>query len=107
MASANKLSYERESIVKNVLINSWGYDTVQFFDAKDTECFIAESDTHALLAFRGTKGLGDWIGNMKVISTNEPSYGAVHKGFFDDYHDVSAQLLPLLLSWQADMVDWA
>ena len=55
MASASKLSYERQSIVENVLTNSWGYDTVQFFDAEDTECFVAESDTHAVLAFRGTK----------------------------------------------------
>ncbi len=92
MASASKLSYERQSTVENVLIHSWGYETVVFLDSEDTECFVAECDTHAILAFRGTKGIGDWIGNMNVIPTNEPSYGTVHKGFFDAFHDVSARL---------------
>lgn len=96
MASASKLSYERQSIVENVLVNSWGYDAVRFFDVEDTECFVAESDTHAVLAFRGSKGFGDWLGNLNVVPTSEPDYGTVHKGFFDAYHDVSAQVVAAL-----------
>lgn len=96
LASASQLSYERAHVVENVMKNSWGYQNVRFFDAKDTECFIAESEQHAIIAFRGTKGFGDWVGNLKVLGFKTENYGMVHKGFYDAFHDVRPQLMPVL-----------
>lgn len=96
LASACELSYERSHVVENVLKNSWGYQNVRFLAAKNTECLIADSEAHTIVAFRGTKGLGDWIGNLNVIGFDTDNYGTVHKGFYDAFHDVRPQLIPVL-----------
>jgi hypothetical protein len=95
LASASKLSYERESLVTSVVKTSWGLEDCQFIDISDTQAFIAHSVDVVLLAFRGTESLGDWLGNMRLLSTTRP-YGVVHSGFLAAYLIAQGQITSAL-----------
>ena len=96
LASASKLSYAQPHIIETVMRDSWGYEGIQVFDVRNTECFIAETDQHAIVAFRGTQGFGDWIGNLKVIGVDTDAYGTVHSGFHSAFRDVAEELVRVL-----------
>ena len=96
MASASKLAYEAAPVVSNVAGSAWRYDSVHFLDRGDTQCFVASRDDHTILAFRGSESLGDWIGNLLLVATNEPDYGAVHLGFFEAYRRIADDVLSVL-----------
>ena len=84
LAMASKLAYENEVIVGNVVRNSWGFAECTFIDVNETQGFIAHTPDVVLVAFRGTESLGDWLGNLRLLSTQRP-YGAVHSGFLGAY----------------------
>jgi endonuclease G len=84
LAVASKLAYESESIVDNVVKNSWGFSACRFIDVNETQGFIAHTDHVVLVSFRGTESLGDWLGNLRLNGTDRP-YGVVHSGFLGAY----------------------
>ncbi|WP_444890292.1 lipase family protein [Microbulbifer sp. DLAB2-AA] len=93
MALASKLSYEEKEVVESTALDDWGYLYALFLDIKNTECFLAETDSHVLLSFRGTQGIGDWVGNINLFPIHNPNYGTVHNGFFDAFYDVEKLLI--------------
>ncbi len=96
LAAASSLSYEASSTVVNVATNSWGFRECQFLDAGDTQGFIAKADDILLIAFRGTESLGDWIGNLSVLSEGWSPFGAAHSGFLRAYGAVRGTILNAL-----------
>lgn len=84
LAMASNLSYENESLVKNIAKNSWGFDDCIFFDVNETQGFVAHNAEVVMVAFRGTESLGDWLGNLRLLATPRP-YGKVHSGFLGGY----------------------
>jgi endonuclease G len=95
LASASKLSYEHEVAVQNVVRNSWGFAKCDFLDVGDTQGFVAQTSDIVLVAFRGSESLGDWLGNLNLLSTQRP-YGSVHRGFFLGFELVHAKITQAL-----------
>ncbi len=95
LATASKLSYEQEVAVQNVVRNSWGFAKCDFLDVGDTQGFVAQTSDVVLVAFRGTESLGDWLGNLNLLSTQRP-YGSVHRGFLLGFELVHAKITQAL-----------
>jgi subtilisin family serine protease len=96
LATASKLSYEGETVVTNIVRNSWGFDRCEFIDVNETQGFVASNDDVVLVAFRGTESLGDWIGNLRLRSTSRPNYGEVHSGFLGAYLVAQGEVMSAL-----------
>lgn len=61
-----------------------GMERVETFSDRKTDTFgfVAASDKHVVLAFRGTDQVPDWLTNLQAQMRPEPALGAkVHKGF--------------------------
>jgi hypothetical protein len=61
-----------------------GFTLVEVFNNKDTQAFLAISpDQFAVLAFRGTSAVPDWVTNLNALTTPLPEAPAVrvHRGF--------------------------
>ncbi|QEH33147.1 Lipase (class 3) [Aquisphaera giovannonii] len=91
LALASRLSYAERAVVESTGLNVYGMETCAFFEADDTQCFLATSPGAVLLAFRGTEQLADWLANLNVIYTTRP-YGTVHRGFLGAFQVVEPQL---------------
>ncbi len=72
---------------------------VKPFKAEDTEGFLYQDDEQALVAFRGSQTLGDWVYNANLQLVAWPGPGRVHQGFFVAldavWQGLSAQLADL------------
>jgi pimeloyl-ACP methyl ester carboxylesterase len=68
----------------------------RFFDAGSTQGALLLGDGFAVLAFRGTADLRDWLTNVRVAPVTWPGGGRVHDGFargLDQvWRDVEAEL---------------
>ena len=95
LAEASKVIYDKKSIVLNWAKNNLGTNQVEFIDRKDTQLFIAENETETYIVFRGSKGLGDWIANMKIYQAQKP-YGRVHRGFLNAFSVVQSEVFAAL-----------
>ncbi|WZO98234.1 lipase family protein [Isosphaeraceae bacterium EP7] len=95
LALASKLAYDGEAVVRSTAISTWGLRDCRFIESDDTQCFVAWSDDVALVSFRGTESLGDWLGNLNALSTTR-GYGTVHRGFLGAFQVVDAQLRAVL-----------
>ena len=95
LALASKLSYENAPSVQSTTRTMWGLDTCEFIEVDETQCFIASTVDAVLVAFRGTESLGDWLGNLNVLSTTRP-YGVVHRGFLSAFQVVESRLRALI-----------
>jgi hypothetical protein len=83
---ASQASYlDRESAI--AAAKEWGFDHVEHLSSNDTQGIIAYTDDLAMLAFRGTESIGDWMTNIQIIGKNR-HYGRVHKGFHRAFKDV-------------------
>jgi hypothetical protein len=91
LALASNLSYEDRAAVESTARGAWGLDGCRFVETDDTQCFVAWSAQAALVAFRGSESLGDWIANLNIVGTTQP-YGRVHRGFLGAFQVVDAQL---------------
>lgn len=91
LAFASKLAYEPSGTVESIALQNWGFRQHVILDRGDTQGFIAIADRVALIAFRGTESLGDWIGNLQVIPERRP-FGLVHSGFMAAYRLVDADV---------------
>jgi len=95
LAEASKIVYEEKSVVINWAKNNLGTQQVEFIDRKKTQLFIAENEEETYIVFRGTKGLGDWIANMKIYQSRKP-YGRVHRGFLNAFSVVQSEVFAAL-----------
>ncbi len=59
-----------------------------FFDQSNSQGFWTTSDEVALLAFRGTSNIGQWIRDARFIPTKH-DWGLVHRGFKKAFDAVS------------------
>ncbi len=67
----------------------WGIEATAFA-AGQTQGLILETDESLVVAFRGSDGLADWLGNLKVTPRRVPAFGgSVHNGFMAAYEDVA------------------
>ncbi len=100
LASASKLSYKSEEVVRSVATDDWGFSSVEVLNSDHTQAFIAQSDSAFLVAFRGTESIGDWLQNIDIVRTKR-SYGSIHGGFAEAY-DLVGQSIAASLSAAAD-----
>ncbi len=91
LAVASKLAYQNASTIQSTVTGEWGLPDVHFFDADDTQVFVARNDQIVLVAFRGTESWGDWITDFNAVTTSRP-YGDVHRGFYQAYEVVQDQI---------------
>jgi triacylglycerol lipase len=60
---------------------SAGLRELQFFDAGSTQAGLIAGDGFAVLVFRGTADLRDWLTNLRVAPVPWQRGGRVHEGF--------------------------
>jgi len=65
LAVAARVSYDGALAVRRAT-ESWGFKRTTVIDIGRTQGFIAATDDVLLVAFRGTSGASDWIGNLKL-----------------------------------------
>jgi hypothetical protein len=94
-ALASRLAYENGEQVELTAKSNWGFGSCTFVSIVDTECFVATSPTVALVAFRGTASVADWLADLNFLSITRP-YGTVHRGFYYAFQDVNARLRQIL-----------
>ena len=71
----------RQEILKDVNL-----EELQFFNTGDTQCSVIRTSgsndgAFAVLVFRGTNALQDWLTNLKATPVEWPVGGEVHEGF--------------------------
>src|SRR5687768_14475576 len=80
LAMASNLAYSAKSVVESTAA-AWGLSTCRFIEAVDTQCLVASSADVALVAFRGTQGVADWLADLNALRVKRP-YSRVHRGFY-------------------------
>ncbi|NJO14529.1 MAG: DUF2974 domain-containing protein [Thioploca sp.] len=92
LAITSELAYQSKENVESIAQKSWGFNSCKFIAVEDTQCFIASfTKNSVLVAFRGTDSLGDWLSNLDFLGTT-PTYGVVHKGFYNSFNEVKQPL---------------
>ena len=93
--AASNLAYDDEPEVKRVCRQKWNFDTCEFIQVNDTECFVASNSRQTLLSFRGTAGTADWFRDLTVFST-DTAFGSLHEGFFLGVKQVKDEIVQVL-----------
>ncbi|MAC78555.1 MAG: hypothetical protein CML66_10900 [Rhodobacteraceae bacterium] len=89
LAAASKLSYSGSKEVQRVLRDRWKMGGA-IFSKGQTQGFVAVGPKVAIVAMRGTQGLGDWLRNADLAPTGfPPAGGKVHQGFLKAWLDVA------------------
>jgi endonuclease G, mitochondrial len=91
MCAASHLAYSTEKRVRSVCMNDWAFDSCEFIQMNETECFIASSVNEVLLAFRGIADAKDWLRDLTLFSI-ETELGAVHRGFYVGFQQVRKRI---------------
>lgn len=94
MALASQLAYADKATVI-ATAEGWGFDDVRHLASKETQGFVATTPHVALLAFRGTESVGDWMANIRIVATRK-AYGRVHRGFYNAFKDVRDEVRQIL-----------
>ena len=94
-AVCSHLAYEKSAIVEATMRQRYQMQSCEFVQNDDTECFVAANADTIIVAFRGTAGTADWIGNLKFINTSA-SYGELHRGFYFAFQAVKSNLEQLI-----------
>jgi endonuclease G, mitochondrial len=94
-ALASQLAYSDEATVEAKATNEWGLQSCKFISIKDTQCFVAATSDTALVSFRGTESVRDWLANLDVLATVR-MYGRIHRGFFRAFEDVQERVLQVV-----------
>jgi len=97
LAMASDLAYSPRDVVERTALN-WGLNTCAFVEALDTQSFVAATNDVALIAFRGTESIRDWITDLNARRVTRP-YGLVHRGFYHAFNDVRTRLERVLESF--------
>ena len=85
-----------------------GLPQVRFFDKQSTQCYVANNDQFAIVAFRGSeiwkkqetfdlnKVIADLKADVDIRLTDWPRGGKVHRGFKEALEEVWLDLLPYI-----------
>lgn len=64
------------------VLGQWGFENGQWFEQENSAAFTCESEQSAVVAFRGTQGIGDLIDDANFVHHRHP-WGRVHSGFVE------------------------
>lgn len=90
-AAASKLVYSDRELVESTCQSKFNFQSCQFLKNNNTECFVAFTGSTALVCFRGTQGVEDWISNLH-LAEQATEFGMVHGGFLQGYLDINQQI---------------
>jgi triacylglycerol lipase len=100
-ALACALAYQSESdIVSQALL--WGYDKAIFFEVQkgssvDTQCYVMADQQHAVIVFRGSDNMKDWLANFSAVTDAGPlTKTRAHEGFQDALFPAVIRLTAIL-----------
>jgi len=107
LAEASTLVYADEDFVRT-RFGQAGLPEVRFFDNQSTQCYVANNDQLAIVAFRGSeiwkkkekfdlnKVLADLKADVDIRLADWPPGGRVHRGFMEALEEVWSDLLPYI-----------
>lgn len=107
LAEVSTLVYAEKGFVRSQLERA-GLPEVKFFDKRSTQCFVANNDKFAIVAFRGSeiwkkrekddlsKKLADLKADVDIRLSAWEQGGNVHRGFMDALNEVWPDLHPYL-----------
>ena len=107
LSEASTLVYADEDFVRP-RFNKIGLPKVRFFDKQSTQCYVANNDQFAIVAFRGSeiwkkderfdlnKVIADLKADVDIRLADWPSGGKVHRGFKEALEEVWFDLLPYI-----------
>lgn len=80
LAEASAEAYSRDPATTAAWAAERGFTTCQSFDLGNIQGFWAEGPEVALLSYRGTSNIGQWVRDARIVPTGHP-WGLVHRGF--------------------------
>jgi hypothetical protein len=88
MAFLSQLGYleNEELILKQAQMLGLTHVKLAEDRAVDGDILILWNDKDVIVSFVGSKTKRDWIQNLKMGKTKSPSFGMVHRGFYEVYH---------------------
>jgi len=107
LAEASTLVYSTEDFVRSRFRKA-GLPKVKFFDYQSTQCYVANNEKFAIVAFRGTeiwekkekfdlkKVVADLKSDVDIWLTDWQQGGKVHRGFKEALEEVWPDLLPYI-----------
>ncbi|MFK8016973.1 MAG: hypothetical protein AB8G17_16215 [Gammaproteobacteria bacterium] len=101
MAAACKLAYQTDPAALCATLAQWNLNAELLIDIDDTQGFVAANEDVAILAFRGTESVKDWLRNLKIRRIVTP-WGKAHRGFYDGAEAVWSTLVKPVLEELAD-----
>lgn len=91
LANAAELAYEGDAQI----ISNWSayqsFGSCEAFNRGNIQGYWAVAEDVALLVFRGTSNIGQWILNARFVPVSHP-WGKVHKGFLAGIAEVHEEL---------------
>lgn len=90
MALLSQLAYADPETIEATGVE-WGLETCEVVEANSTRAIVASTPAAVVVAFRGSANLGNWLANLRVLSTDYRD-GRVHRGFYYAYADVRGRL---------------
>ncbi len=100
LAELSRLAYCGDGHVRGRVLARVDLRKHRFFDIGSTEGLVAEAGdgSFAVLIFRGTSSIMDWVTNVRVIAREWPQGGCVHDGFADALDDVWGEVESVLVT---------
>ena len=107
LAEVSTLVYADEDFVR-ARFSKAGLPQVRFFDKQSTQCYVANNDQFAIVAFRGSeiwkkqetfdlsKVIADLKADVDIRLTDWHQGGKVHRGFKEALEEVWLDLLPYI-----------
>jgi hypothetical protein len=107
LAEASTLAYADEEFAKS-RFKTAGMTAVKFFDKQSTQCYVANNERFAIVAFRGSeiwkkretfdldKILADLRADVDIRLVDWPQGGKVHRGFKEALDEVWPELRPYI-----------
>ena len=107
LAEVSTLVYADEEFVRSQFKKA-GLPEVKFFDGRSTQCYVANNDKFAIVAFRGSEiwkkreklDLNEMVADLKadvdIRLTDWQQGGKVHRGFKEALDEVWPDLLPYI-----------
>jgi len=93
LIEASTLVYAEPDFVTEKFKQNAGFTNVKFFENKATQCFVANNEKFAIVAFRGSEArlregdsdpghiFADWMANFNFLPEAWDQGGNVHRGF--------------------------
>ncbi|MCY2988162.1 MAG: lipase family protein [Planctomycetota bacterium] len=91
LARASEVAYEPNAAIISAWAVKQGFSSATPFNQGNIQGFHARSPDVALLVFRGTSNLGQWVRDARLIPADHP-WGRVHIGFRNGLQNVEDHL---------------